>query len=288
MYFSILFIVLNSILIIEIVAQDYTPINFSEGVWIEEFSGVGGEFCNSQKYCSGDSIVDEVNYHKLFEYKIFSESPGLDTKTEGPSLIGLITNFIDKKVLYIPYGSTIPDTIYDFNIELGDSIECSLGGFVIREIDSVEVCGVYHKRFSEFEGSSNFENTLIEGVGFSTGLLGYYDHFDYGHEQLKFIDCFFETMNQNCPNCQLIYTSNEQRSWLKTYPNPFTQNIIIHSDMPISTITITDLNGKQVFMGKFTNQTYIELNLDFLKSGLYNLKLHHENKSSHNSQIIKI
>jgi hypothetical protein len=269
-------------------AQDYTPINFSDAVWIEYYSAPEGEFAVSQKYCEGDSIIEDEVYNKLYEYKVFSLPPGYTNQTEGPTLLGLIRNSSDKKVLFIPAGSFIPDTIYDFNIELGDSIKGIYHGFVIREIDSVEVCGEFRTRYSESEGSWFLENTLIEGKGFSTGLLGYYDHFDYKVEIMRFIECFFEKSNPNCPNCELIYTSNEQAHLFRCYPNPFTEKLMIQSDLPIYMISITDLTGNKVLTRKFTNKAQVELDLGFLNTGIYHLSVQYENHSDYSTKIIKL
>jgi hypothetical protein len=267
--------------------QDYTPINFSAAVWIEDYSGHEGKSIVSQKYCEGDTLIEEMLYHKLYEYSITSYGPSYIKK--GPTLLGVIRNSSDKKVLFIPAGSFIPDTIYDFNIKLGDSIEGENHGFVIREIDSVEVCGEFRKRYSESEGSWDMENTLIEGLGFSTGLLGYYDHFYYGlGEEFKKVSCFFEKSNPNCPNCELIYTSNEQAHLFRCYPNPFTEKLMIQSDLPIYMISITDLTGNKVLTRKFTNKAQVELDLGFLNTGIYHLSVQYENHSDYSTQIIKL
>ena len=91
-------------------SQDYIPMNFEDGVWIEDYFEKEGHGERIQKECFGDTFINAQLYYKLFERKIVAYPPGYYPDTIDWAFTGLIGNIKDKTVQYIPYGSNDPVT----------------------------------------------------------------------------------------------------------------------------------------------------------------------------------
>ncbi len=268
-----------------VISQDYIPMNFEDGVWIEHYIEEGGYREFTQKICNGDTLINNDLYYKLYETKVkiyYNRS----NDTIRDIYLGLIGNFSDKTVKYIPKDSIDPVTIYDFNLKTGDTIKGAVDNFVIREIDSTEICGRYHKRYNQTEGAQPAE-TLIEGIGFSNGLLGYFSYFDLGGETNNMLWCYSEWTNKDCSPCEYIEGILVQKSGIQIYPNPFTDQIRIQSPKPIIQIKIYDMLGHDVFT---ENPSYYDnelLELNHLMTGFYLMRIQFNDHSFYSLPILK-
>jgi hypothetical protein len=253
-------------------AQEYIPINFENSIWIEEFPpGFGNSDEKKQKYCKGDSILDDTTYFKLYE-SIVQFNPGTPDTTFH-NYLGLIKNSANKTVTFIPENKTESIVIYDFNLNIGDTINGSYDHFIINEIDSVEICGKYHKRYIQDIGSNDPRETLIEGVGFSNGLLGYFESFDQYGESTTSLICFTETENINCSECDLIIKTQLYNLSIKLFPNPVENRLLIESSMPISELRIFNYLGIEQSRKDINDEYRINLNINGLNSGIYIVKV---------------
>jgi hypothetical protein len=77
--------------------------------------------------------------------------------------------------------------------------------FSITKTDSIEYCGKYHKRFIL---NSQPPETLIEGIGFSNGLLGFQNDPSIGESYYE-LYCYTEWNNLQCPDCELLLNPQE-------------------------------------------------------------------------------
>ncbi len=256
-------------------AQEYMPINFSNGVWMEECFVKGGYTEKIQKFCSGDTAIDSNLYYKLFETKIIYNPPGYYPDTVKNKFLGLIGNFPDKTVKYIPKNEVNPISIYDFNLNIGDTIQGPHDMFIIREIDSIQICGSYHKRYSQYEGVIYGDASLIEGIGYSNGLLGYNEVFDTGGESYHMLECYSEWSNPECAECDYINKIVEQEQNFLIYPNPFFDRLIIQSSKPVIQIKIHNLFGNEVYSENFLFDFNKVLELNHLIPGFYILRVQH-------------
>lgn len=68
----------------------------------------------------------------------------------------------------------------------------------------------------------------------------------------------------------------EQITTVSCYPNPTTGKLIISSALPMSVISVYDLNGKQLAAVP-VNNTKAELQLSVFQTGIYLLQIHHLN-----------
>lgn len=131
-----------------LLCQEYQNMNFEKGQWItDKFIKEDGDY-KIQHYFIGDTIINDTTYYRLFEYCIHYPISGLTDTTS--RYVGAIRNAENKKIILIHRWTVLPEIIYDFNLNIGDTIKVGYGSDdkqIVQEIDSVEFCGIYHKRY---------------------------------------------------------------------------------------------------------------------------------------------
>lgn len=89
---------------------------------------------------------------------------------------------------------------------------------------------------------------------------------------------------------QFIYNSaaglEEQTAQIRLYPNPVSSELFIQSDQQIQQLSVTDLQGKQIFEVK-TNTEYYQLETGDLTPGVYFCEMHFSNGSSQRLKFVK-
>jgi len=231
--------------------------------------------------------VGGLVYYRLFEEKVVFTPPGFLPDTLGEVFLGLICNGPGKTVQYIPGGETEPLTLYDFNLLAGDTVKVLNDSFVIRELDSTAICGRYHKRYSEFEGELPGEGTLTEGVGYSSGLLGYYEYFSGAGETFYRLSCYTERNTAACAACDLPDGTSACSVDFKVFPNPFSDRLTIQAARPFTRIDVFDLPGRKLYSERFAGLTEHTLNLASLPSGTYLLKVQQSSDFYYTIHILK-
>ncbi len=281
----VLFLIQSSIAF----SQDYFPMNFKDGTWAERYSPYETSYMEDiYKRCFGDTVIDDQLYYKLYEKKYIQWYTVDSTEY---TFVGLITELPDKTVQYIPKGGTNPITIYDFNINIGDTIKgySEWNSFVVGVIDSVEICCKYHKRYSEFGSGfpSNFwDPALIEGVGYSNGLLGYFQSFE-NFETTYTLESYWERSDPDCEGCYFPDAVKNYNSEPEIFPNPFNDHININSEQPLLNYRIYNLYGKLVKSenSQFTSDKILETGN--LPPGLYLIQVQFIDRSTSSLKMIK-
>ena len=272
---------------LSILSQEYIPMNFEQGVWIEWYFEKGGYEEKIQHYCKGDTSIASYYYHKLYETKIIYPYIGFpDTIYE--NYIGGIRENESKQVLLMKESNSDSSTIiYDFNLTVGDTIQGAVDQFIINVIDSVEICGRFHKRYIQFLGTDQNSETLVEGVGFSNGLLGYYNIYEAMGETTKWLECFSERDNQDCSPCNYITGIIENLNKVSIYPNPVTNTFTVESPKPISQIKIITACGIEVLSINCYLQKRVYSSLKNCQNGFYVMIVQFEDLTNFSSIIIK-
>jgi hypothetical protein len=111
----------------------------------------------------------------------------------------------------------------------------------------------------------------------------------YGHRYGSIMGFMQKLNSEGCPgvpcNCELGWLSDEEdekaqlsKEELKVYPNPFEHSIRIENAefYPDADVVITDLSGRVVHQQKLRT----EIDLHFLKSGMYILTLSSKNQNA--------
>ena len=177
--------ILISLLIIfcqNLLSQEYVPFDFKNGIWVckEAYFGEEGFTYGIQFYTKGDTIINGNLYQNLYLYRIKTETFDLHPDTSC-GYYGAIRNNSNKQVEYVNQDDTIPEIIYDFNLNLGDTIKNGYGKYeehklIVMSIDSVNYCGKYHKRYNLNDSTIMINQSLIEGIGFNSGLIDPWFH----------------------------------------------------------------------------------------------------------------
>ena len=268
----------------KILCQEYQNMNFETGQWLtDKFIKEDGDY-RIQNYCDGDTIINDTTYYKLFEYCIHYPIYGLsDTSSK---YIGAIRNAENKTVILIHWWTAFPEVIYDFNLNVGDTIKVGYGSDdtqIVQEIDSVEFCGIYHKRYITWKNTNIVPNEIqayIEGIGCSYGLIDPIPHF----ESYSDLICYTETKNNRCEPCELLlghFIVIEKDNGLLIYPNPVKDQININLKYKIDQVSIFNSNGELICFVPKINNEQAEIIVNF-NPGIYLIKV-----QSENSQFIK-
>lgn len=171
------------------------------------------EFVYRTNYClSGvDTIVGPNTYKKL------------EICTQGYH--GAIRDNGLGQVYFIPKDSSSEYKVYDFDVQLGDTIfdvyteDLGISDHVVLAADSVLIWGQYHKQLALGPGGM----TWIEGIGSTTGLFSYYQ---YQIEAEFYLECMSHNdtiyfPNEALGNCQLdLGFESIQQTQITISPNP--------------------------------------------------------------------
>jgi hypothetical protein len=231
---------------------------------------------------SGDTIIKDLVYQKLTSpFVQFSFSGGC-TQINFPGYRGAIRQDVaNKKVYYVPPSQITEQLLYDFTMEVGDTVKGYLESFnhpldIVTEIDSVLVGDNYRKRWNI---NPCYEIYLIEGIGSTFGLLqpspGCATDMDYYS-----LTCFNQNGQSLYPDpsaeCQLITSTNDiepNSDDLLVFPNPSNGSFTVEFYRPIDILEVrlTNMIGNIVFQTKISNKN--KINIDNLPSGAYLLSI---------------
>jgi hypothetical protein len=222
-----------------------------------------------------DTTIDGMVYHKVYSVK--DSTSGLE-EAKLYSLIGEK----DKKInLYIPNIHGIL-TMYDFNIDVGDTI--ATGEYweelIVSKIDTIFLGGKYRKRIS-FTWSDIFLEGMrwIEGIGSTNGLLwpGLYDYGDRYRllcyketDNLIYYNNWLGTCYPDYPTTMDAVQSQTVLPLLRIEPNPASDFVNIATSKPLNgALEIFTLEGKQMKSENIVIEKNIQIAVNDLCSGVY-------------------
>jgi hypothetical protein len=292
-FFSLLLATLSS------VGQTTTYHSFpdSNAIWNFHYqaycfaNGSGNEYYSIT--INGDTLINNQTYRQLKTPSVLSFSTGNCGGFHSGYRGAIRNDAANKKVFYVPPTDSTEQLLYDFNMQVGDTLKGYIASFAIQtdtvqSIDSVLVGNTYRKRWI----INNCYNVhFIEGIGSVYGLLErspgcVTDLPDYS------LTCFQQTGQVIYPtstiNCQIITsakTLKNQSHQIQIFPNPSNGSFKINFESnDIHTINLTDLVGKAILERQVINEQNV--NIDRLKSGTYILTLFHKNGKTTKRKII--
>ncbi len=293
-YFIILFF--SFFVQIKTEAQIYVPFPDSNAVWQVEYGGYQCSCCASYNYSfTGDTLISAIVYHKLQQRGLkYLEIQGLCSTIPMWSLdeyIGAIrSDNIQKKVFIVPRDSSSEFLLYDFNMNVGDTVQGWLNyhsfsspgiHVVVDSIDSLLISNQYRKRFNLLVIDGGFMPVeIIEGIGStSEPFIGPLYEFEWN----GYISCFMQDGQVLFPdtNSSCIFTELTEKlttnSSLNVFPNPFSTELAIsihrQSKKPVN-IEIINICGQKLFLEQFNSSIFPssrKVDLSFLSSGIYML-----------------
>ena len=267
----------------------------SNAVWREESSGLYSPCLGYQYFITGDTNITGVTYHKLQSFGGYFWMDQLQT-CRFDSLIATYTNYsgafkedtMFKKVFYIPSGDSTEHLLYNFNLNLGDSINNtynydSLSAYYnsyVMTVDSILVGNEYRRRLGI--GNSWTGTTyvyLIEGIGSTFGLTEpIAPHFESGSELLCFMQNsvpVYPDTNYACDLVSNIGAYSRPLPGFSIFPNPFNTTTELLFDRQYKSIEVDVYNttGKLFEHLEYSNCNKIQLVRRTLTDGLYFLRV---------------
>lgn len=277
----------------------YFPFPDSGIVWRQE-GYVGGNCCCSGSVClqeddyqyflNGDTLIGSFIYNKLYKtgntidhiIGPYTCPPWCTGNDEyyyyNNTYAGCIRqDTAQRKVFYAPPGSPQDTLLYDFNLNVGDTLPPSWinpNSNYVTAIDSILVGGFFHKRFQLSSSDFPGEVAIIEGIGSSLGLLSPLMTNNNVSSYYNMLLCV--TVNgipvypDTATICSLASQINDAGNELAVSisPNPFSDLLTIHLNNHIQTeLILYDLALRRIFQQTFVS--HISLNTEQLAKGAY-------------------
>lgn len=204
----------------------------------------------------GDSLINGETWSKIYSTR--------DSLFQNNLVYEGLTRVDNDLVLFKGSANTV-DTLYDFNLAVGDSIEYDLHGsqqwLVVNAIHNIQINGQSYKTFTFEEpdlfGFFQLNEIWIEGIGSIHGPLFPNSPTTFSQEipDSMLLTCSFsnnqqEWVNPDYSDCYVDITlglKNQESLNFNIYPNPASSILTIESDQNISgDIVIYDVNGKLI------------------------------------------
>lgn len=241
-------------------------------------------FVNYKNYTDGDTLINALSYVKIKKM----EYPNLNDITVFPTYTGAIRqDTINKKIYIVLSDSTTERILYDFSLQVGDTVNSVLHelasdcfGFnteTIVSIDSIQVNGNYHRVF-HFQGSCTGSNggSYIEGIGSDFGLL-FPNRMDEMESHLSCLKVNNQTYYPSSTTaCELVASVNnlKENQKFNIFPNPTyeTLTISLYENTEKTDCIVFDNAGKEI------NRFIVSggdnfLNVSEIKQGNYLIKI---------------
>jgi len=241
---------------------------------------------------SGDTLINSKTYHKLSTPYVQSIVSGTcySASSGGGAIRQDTTN---RKVFFIQPSDSVEQLLYDFNMQVGDTVKGFIESWAfikdtVQSVDSVLVGSSYRKRWN----LPCYNIHFIEGIGSTYGLIArspgcITDQADYS------ITCFKQNGISLYPDtvtsCDIISSVNNHsvtKASITVSPNPTTNLLTITttSTQP-SQIILYDICLRQTMEEKFTGST--TLNIANLAKGVYLYRVTNENGEVMQGKVVK-
>lgn len=256
----------------------------------------------------GDTIIDDILYKVLYEDGIaiiddqvgpwdppgsvsyYNESPYQNLEPIG------FYRSEGKKIYRYNTASLTEFLLYDFDVEIGDTMDVShemfYGNVVVYDIDSMMIGGEWRNViYASQDTEPLITDLFVEGIGnLTSGLDGWpipnisgmmYDVICYSYNDSNYLvniynDVFLEPTDYPCEYAVGIQEQDRKVTY-NIYPNPTQDELrITHLDAHLGDqITFADITGRIIHREKIS-RTMISLHASDLPEGLYILDINGE------------
>ena len=274
--------------------SQYQPLPMQNAYWV--CSGAYDLLSNPipiqyMYYTDGDTIINSTTYVKIKK----TEDPPVNNIYIYATFTGVIRqDTLNKKIYVIPTDSTSEKLLYDFSLQVGDTVLSFLNGncpttVTISNIDSILINGNYHKRFYLQNACSGIQIYFIEGIGSNFGLL-----YPNNTGNISNLDCVKINGQTYYPSnmspCNLITSTDniQLESSINIYLNHTTDKINIEFtrfDNSAALLTVYNYFGQEI-KKQTTNSNQTQINISELPTGIYLVTVTQNNKTI-NKKIIK-
>jgi hypothetical protein len=262
-------------------------------VWHD--GGIGWGMCTIVYKFGADTLVNDKKYSKLY----YSYNSDYDFK-----YTGIIVREDSNRVYFRNFNDTTELKLYDFNLNVGDTITtagigpCSLGiyydyFYTIIDVDTIIIDNTPLKRLiindAEFDLNVPFE--WIEGIGSNFGLFSRFCCWDGMSPELFCCSqdgkIIYQSKTAQKRNACYIEMGIEDLSNfnINVYPNPTTSNINIDIENNHAFLIMFDMTGKIIQQKHIYNNCVLDLSN--YPIGVYTVNLFSE-RGSISRRIIKL
>jgi hypothetical protein len=277
----------------------YYPLPTQNTYWREKESGNCSSFCRDyQNFTAGDTLIGGKSYTKIWQsgYMMGTNYYGYCTGIIAwyySYLYKAIRNdSVNKKVYVFDFFYNTETLLYDFNLQLGDTVPVSFSSGYVSAIDSVLVGSSYHKRFTISEvNHSLMDQYLIEGIGSTSGLLKLVTFCFECCSDLGCVKQDGNTIYQRIGPCNIITgTSNKlvPDFSCKISPNPCEGLVKIHFYPQAENVSLLLYNELgQIVMQKYNLSNEQDIDLASLKAGFYYYNVRNSNNGNYSGKLFK-
>ena len=249
----------------------------------------------------GDTIINNTQYIKICQ--------SIDTLFEFQSNYPFYcaVREEDSKYYFVFPNETSEILYYDFNMEVGDTIQYPQYSYIWQPIalkvngkDSILIGNNYRKRLSlvnldTISFGSNWQNQIwIEGIGSEFGLRLVHNYtIDNGfatsclHQNDTLV--YLNPQFQACYRWTLVGLEENQFQPLKVFPNPTNEQIsfeLLSDELLQSPFEITDMQGKNYFSSAI-NSSNFSISTSQFPTGVYFYKILHSSGKVYRGKFIK-
>lgn len=245
---------------------------------------------------SGDTTINSLIYHQLITHGfVDAGSFGACTQILPPYLGAVRNDTANRKVYFIPASDSTETLLYDFNMQIGDTVPGYINHFnaptnSVYAIDSVLVNGNYRNRWMV---DSCYSLSIIEGIGSDFGLL---DHLpgcmtDGNYYQLLCFQInsitYYPTNAFFCGLYDFIPANIKQSNAVRLSPNPSSTNFLIESsEASMLSFNLFDLYGKLIQTEKLNGSH--RFTIENLVQGCYMLQVYDSQNNAFQFKLLKI
>lgn len=259
-------------------------------------------------YFKGDTVIKDTTYHKLMKQRFYLEtwytndaSHFIDSTLKKAELYSYLReDTINRKVymLYPFQTNGVEELIYDFLLDVGDSLSTDAGTFFLDSIVDVELNNsTMRKRFCFTNPNEDLTGYYIEGIGGYNGILEpFYGIGLSGAQSSGNIICYSEDSIELYGSCDYpeyiianIRNQSDLQDIIRLYPNPANDRALIDlgSVNVAAKIKIHDIRGTILLEEKYLNTKYCDIELNSLNSGIYLITIVLDNQESVLLRMIK-
>ncbi len=277
----------------------------NQPIWKLTSSCSVGGFCVQNEvfnyYTNGDTLIDSIEYRQIY-YK----GQGSFTWNAGGSNMGCIGSYFNidtvpkfflrslNKQMFVRFpGDTLEQLLYDFNLNVGDTLPLSYNNYfqeiTVSAIDSISTAFGYRKRFTL--AGSTWAQYIVEGIGHSRGLI----------EPLKvpanctyILNCFslndssyFPSLGASC-NVAIGINQLSNEAPIHVYPNPFQTSTAFETGKyyPKAQLRLFTTLGEQVPINSRQRDGKLFLERAELSPGIYFYELSSEEQLIGNGKLV--
>jgi hypothetical protein len=268
-----------------------TPINFhmypnyvpfpKEGSWykqsVQQTHPLDRRIYQYLTTLKGDTIIKGKTYAKIY-YKLVNRN------NSNYDYVGALRETPNKEIMHIEVQDTVEKLMYKFGLNIGDTLYLPTRRdnktIKVLAIDSVQIQGIFRKRYRMNTQTLGQKDYWIEGIGSTKGL--FYPYRESELENSESLLCFETTegiiFKHETIVSQCFISSTDDKltdeNKVKVYPNPMQDKTIFEFSIDKSScdFELIDTSGKVVRKDKFEGKQYTFLRKD-LPAGIYIYKI---------------